>query len=151
MRELSRKAQVYRLRAAERGIDFSLHEPAGGAHDDGKTVTLDADGFERVLDNLFENALRFTPKGGSIVLEGSRDTDGFAVAVRDFGPGIAPEDLPRVFEKFYRGKRQSPTNERSSGLGLYISHLLIEGAGGRISLANLPGGGSEATFVLPLR
>lgn len=149
--ELSRKAGVYRLRAAERGVHFSLHAPERSSADDSKTATLDADSFERVLDNLFENALRFTPKGGNIVLEGAREADELTVAMRDSGPGAAPEDLPRVFEKFYRGEKQPPTSKRSSGLGLYISRLLVEGAGGHISLVNLPKGGCKAKFVLPLR
>lgn len=148
-REIARKAKTYKLLAEERRITFSFETPSRPAGDDG-VVVLDLEAFERVLDNLFENALRFTPEGGGISLETSWDERELEVAVRDTGPGLDPEDLARVFEKGYRGKRDGAHRGDHSGLGLYISRLLVRRNGGRIHLKNLTEGGLEATFSLPL-
>jgi signal transduction histidine kinase len=143
---LHRKSEIYRLRAAERGVSFRLDGGEGPL-----AVLLDPHRFEQVLDNLFENALRFTPEGGEILLRCKRDGDRLSVALRDTGPGVDPSDLPRVFEKFYRGDRDGAGPKGSAGLGLYVSKLLVEAQGGDISIRNHPDGGCEATFRLPWR
>lgn len=146
--ELARKTQTYELLAGERGVTFS-QKTAFPAEGDGETVNLDLEVFERVLDNLFENALRFTPAEGEITVEVFHDGREIEVAVRDSGPGVAPEDLERIFEKGYRGDRNEARGGISSGLGLYISRRLLVQRGGWISLSNRGKGGCEARFTLP--
>ncbi|WP_273844985.1 HAMP domain-containing sensor histidine kinase [Rubrobacter calidifluminis] len=144
-REMERKEREYRLRASEQGIALSLEiygTPPGGE------ICLDLYRLEEVLDNLFENALRFTPPGGDIKVEVAHHEHELEVSVRDTGPGVDPRHLPHVFERFYSA--ESPRGGKSSGLGLYISRMLIERQGGEISLNNHPGGGCEARFTLPI-
>jgi signal transduction histidine kinase len=145
-KKLVQKAEVYALRAAEHGVDFVLRKCA-----DATFVNLDSHRLEQVLDNLFENALRFTPAGGSISLRCDRTGDMLRLTLKDTGPGVDPGILPHVFEKFFRTDRSDSRNKGSSGLGLYIAKLLVEDQGGSISLRNHPDGGCEASFSVPFR
>ena len=78
------------------------------------------------------------------------DPDGVRVAVRDSGPGIAAEDLPRVFDRFWRGEKSRAREKGGSGLGLAIARQWVEAMGGRIGAASRPGEGSEFWFSLPI-
>ena len=122
-------------------------------------VLMDPDRIQRVVYNLVQNALRHTPADGSVVVEvfdrGATEPE-VQVNVRDTGEGIAPDDLPRVFDRFYRGDRArsreaSQTNAGTSGagLGLAIARRLVEVHGGRIWVAQPPEGGSIFSFTLP--
>jgi signal transduction histidine kinase len=106
----------------------------------------------RVLQNLVENALRHTPPGGSIELRAEVEGEAVRVSVRDTGEGISPEDLPHVFERFYRGEK-SRTREGfgdgGSGLGLAIAKSLVEAHGGTIWAESEPGKGTRVTFLIP--
>lgn len=150
--ELECKAAFYRLQAATHDIVFSYSHENWDAPTDGvDLVLLDIHRFEQVLDNLFENALRYTPAGGWISLTCTRRSGMLSVVLRDTGCGIAPLDLPHVFEKFYHGQTQPGEKARkASGLGLYTCKLLIEKQGGSIAIQNHPAGGCEAAFCLPL-
>lgn len=149
-RELIRKAEAYELRAAERGVGFALEASAElGSKDD--EMYIDPHRLEQVLDNLFENALRFTSKEGKITIAALRDAKTLKISVRDTGPGVPAEELSSIFNKSYRGSNngQFPKSGKTLGLGLYISKLLIESQGGEISAHNIPGG-FEVAFCLPL-
>jgi two-component system, OmpR family, lantibiotic biosynthesis sensor histidine kinase NisK/SpaK len=149
---LERKAVIYRLQAATHDIAFSYGHEDGHAlaHWTGP-VLLDLHRLEQVLDNLFENALRSTPAHGQISLTCTQQTDQLLFLLRDTGCGIAPTDLPHVFEKFYHGQaRPGEKARKASGLGLYTCKLLIERHGGTIALQNHPAGGCEVAFCLPL-
>lgn len=147
--ELARKAHLYQLQAAAQEIRFSFsgHHLAA----DGSPVWLDFHRIEQVLDNLFENALRYTPAQGRIDLTCTRDTHTLSFVLRDTGCGIALEDLPHLFEKFYHG-HSSPDEKphKASGLGLYTCKLLVERHGGSIAIQNHPAGGCEVTVYLPV-
>jgi len=145
---LERKAAVYRLQAATHEIAFSAgHALATGTG----PVLLDLHRLEQVLDNLFENALRYTPARGQISLTCTQQPDLLLFLLRDTGCGIAPADLPHVFEKFYHGQaRPGEKAHRATGLGLYTCKLLIERHGGTIALQNHLAGGCEVAFSLPL-
>jgi two-component system, OmpR family, lantibiotic biosynthesis sensor histidine kinase NisK/SpaK len=147
--ELARKARVYTLQAAASDIPFvyRLHNSAA----DPSPVMLDLHRVEQVLDNLFENAMRYTPANGQICLICTRNPRALVFVLRDSGSGIAPEDLPHVWEKFYRGQT-SPEGKSSetTGLGLYTCKLLVERHGGTITLRNQPAGGCEVTIYLPI-
>jgi signal transduction histidine kinase len=144
-----RKAHVYCLQATAQEIAFSsaCHQLSP----DTAPVLLDWHRIEQVLDNLFENALRYTPAQGRISLTCTRDTRALNFVLRDTGCGIAPEDLPHLCEKFYHGSMQPGARpHKASGLGLYVCKLLVERHGGVITIQNHPAGGCEVTVCLPL-
>jgi two-component system, OmpR family, lantibiotic biosynthesis sensor histidine kinase NisK/SpaK len=150
---LERKAAIYRLQAATHDIAFSYcHEDGRAlASNDTGPVMLDLHRLEQVLDNLFENALRYTPAHGQISLTCTQRPDLLHFLVRDTGCGIAPADLPHVFEKFYHGQpRPGEKARKAAGLGLSTCKLLVERHGGTIALRNHPAGGCEVAFSLPL-
>jgi two-component system sensor histidine kinase BaeS len=105
----------------------------------------DEDRLLQVISNLIENALRLTPEGGSVHIEAAPGR----VSVRDTGPGIAPEDLPRAFERFYLHDRYRSERPVGSGLGLAIVQELVQAMHGSVSAAEVPGGGAEFTVLLP--
>ncbi|HPH97696.1 MAG TPA: ATP-binding protein [Anaerolineaceae bacterium] len=109
-------------------------------------VLMDPIRIEQIFNNLLSNALRHTPDDGTISMAVIRDDHGVSVTVHDSGPGISADDLPRVFERFYRGTRE----ESSSGLGLAIARQLALAHGGRLEAANHPQGGAVFTLWLPV-
>lgn len=112
-------------------------------------VPLDADRIERVLANLISNALKYSTPGSPVRVRVERRGDEAVVSVSDEGPGIAPGELARMFERFYR----SPTSQKRAeglGLGLYISRLIVEAHGGRVWAKSELGKGSTFGFSLPL-
>ncbi len=112
-------------------------------------VTMNAGKIGRVLNNLVENALHHTPPGGWVSIRAATTGADVAVTVADSGPGFAEEDLPRVFEQFYRGERARSRATGGAGLGLAIARGIVEGHGGRVWAENGPGGGAVVGFELP--
>jgi two-component system, OmpR family, sensor histidine kinase BaeS len=116
-------------------------------------LQADAGRLEQLLANLISNALRYTPPGGSIRLHIQPEQDGSGRSIarlrlHDSGPGIAPEALPHIFDRFYRADHSRSRAEGGSGLGLAIARQLAQAHGGRLSAENHPGGG--AVFILDL-
>lgn len=118
---------------------------------------MDVDRINQVLNNLISNALRYTPEGGKITLQARRSESSSAeieISVTDTGPGIATEDLPWVFERFYRADRSRARTSGGTGLGLAIVKQLVDAHGGRVwveSPAHLNDGeanGTRITFTL---
>jgi histidine kinase len=110
------------------------------------SVAGDGDRLAQVLTNLISNAIKYTPEGGDIFVQTRAREDGVEVIVRDTGIGVAPEDLPRIFERFYQvDKARGP--ERGTGLGLAIVREIVQSHGGRISVASA-GKGKGTTFTL---
>ena len=107
----------------------------------------DPDRVLQVLGNLLGNALKFTPAGGRVVLRAEPADDGVAFSVTDTGPGIAPEQLARVFDRFWQARA---ARRAGAGLGLAIARGIVEAHGGRIRAESEPGAGSTFTFTLPL-
>ncbi|WP_312490909.1 sensor histidine kinase, partial [Sphingomonas sp.] len=118
----------------------------------GATDMLDATGdFGRslqILINLIGNALRYSPRGGEVMVTAEREGDWALVRVVDQGKGIAPEDQARIFEKF---ERVDPTEPGGNGLGLYIARRLARAMGGDLSVESVPGAGATFTFRLRAR
>jgi signal transduction histidine kinase len=133
-----------RLRPLAGARTFELRAPPE------EVVALaDRDRLSQVLTNLLDNAIKFTPDGGRITIAW-RCTDGeVEISVSDSGPGIAEEDLPRIFERFYKADRARPAHPGGSGLGLAITKHIVEAHGGRIAVASAPGGGTTFTVTLP--
>lgn len=113
-------------------------------------VMLNAAKIGRVLANLVHNALRYTPEGGEVHVTAVRTPQQVQVIVQDSGPGFRPEDLPRVFEKFYRGEEARSRATGGSGLGLAIAHGIIAAHDGEIWAKNNPQGGAVVGFTLPV-
>ena len=141
---LEQTAAAQRPGAGEKGIALRL-EATGELPE----IEVDADRMAQALNNLVDNALRYTPAGGTVTLAAGRVGDGVRIQVRDSGPGIAPEDLPHVFERFYRGDRARRRHEGGSGLGLAIARSIVEAHGGRIRAESPAGGGAVFTIDLP--
>ena len=135
--------QRFSARAADAGLDLSLDYP------DGLPLTrLDAALIERALSNLLDNALRVTPQGGKVLVKVISDAAGVRVEVTDTGPGVAIEDQPRVFERFYQANRHRDLRG-SSGLGLAIVKRVAELHGGQAGLRSQPGKGSTFFIEFP--
>jgi two-component system, sensor histidine kinase and response regulator len=113
------------------------------------SVRADSDHLTQILTNLIGNAIKFTPVGGRVeVHTGTQEPGLVRISVSDTGCGIAPEDLPKVFEKFYRGV-SVPPDARGAGLGLAIAKSLVELHGGRIWVESVQWGGSSFSFTIP--
>ncbi|MEM2002731.1 MAG: ATP-binding protein, partial [Candidatus Methanomethylicaceae archaeon] len=117
--------------------------------DDLPTLAIDPQRIEQVLLNILDNACRYTPPGGTIRLSARTENSAVHVSVRDEGPGIAPEDLLHIFERFYRGDKSRARSSGGTGLGLAIAKALIEAHGGKIWAENAPEGGACVHFTLP--
>ena len=109
-------------------------------------LEADPERIFRVLSNLLGNAIKFTPEGGAVTIRAERRGDDLSIAVADTGPGIAADQLPHVFERYW--KVQS-TSQPGAGLGLYIASGIVEAHGGKL-WAESSAGGATFTFILPL-
>jgi two-component system sensor histidine kinase BaeS len=114
-------------------------------------VEGDAGRLAQVLRNLLSNALRHTPAGGRVAVLVDRQDAWVRLQVADTGSGIAPEDLPHVFDRFYRGDRSRSRAGGGAGLGLAITRQIVTAHGGRIEVASPPGAGTTFTVTLPQR
>lgn len=123
-------------------LHFALHGSAI------PIIALDAERFGQVLTNLLDNAIKFSPVGGTIHLTMEQDDEATTLTIRDEGPGIQPADLPRIFERFYKGDR-ARTRGGGTGLGLAIARHLVEAHGGTLTAANHPTRGAIFTLTLP--
>ncbi|NKB90022.1 MAG: response regulator [Acidobacteria bacterium] len=131
--------------AERRDVQFEVLAP-----EEVLCVFIDPDLFEKVLMNLLSNAFKFTAEGGSVRLSVELSDAEVAVSVRDNGPGIGPDDLPYVFERFYQVESGRKDRNLGSGIGLSLAHELIELHGGRIEVESEPGFGSTFRAVLRL-
>ncbi len=111
-------------------------------------VDADQDRLERIVMNLLTNALKYSPPDTEVVIKAERTDHEAIISVRDYGAGIPPQDLPQIFERFYRAKGTRKAG--GLGLGLYITRMLVEAHGGRIWAESEPGKGSTFYFTLPL-
>jgi signal transduction histidine kinase len=112
-------------------------------------VEMDVQRIGRVLSNLVSNALRHTSTGGQVNIQAYPCAAGVCVEVRDSGEGIQPEDLPHLFERFYRGDKSRNRATGGAGLGLAIARGLVEAHGGSIWVESQPGIGAVFTFTVP--
>jgi signal transduction histidine kinase len=136
-------ANRFAPQAAQKKITFEVQ--AGASLPD---LDIDRARLTQVLDNLVSNALHHTPDGGQVTLSAETRGDAPLLRVMDNGEGIAPADLPHVFERFYRGDQTRSMSESSSGLGLAIAKALVEAHGGKIWVESKAGQGS--TFFVEL-
>jgi signal transduction histidine kinase len=112
-------------------------------------VFMDTQRIGRVLDNLVGNALRHTSAGGWVTVTARRTASGVEVRVRDSGEGIRPEDIPHVFERFYRGEKSRSRLTGGAGLGLAIARGIVEAHGGTMQVESEISRGTTFSFILP--
>jgi signal transduction histidine kinase len=131
--------------ATDRGLAVSSEIPAEPIN-----AFVDADRIKQVFHNLFENAMRYTPEGGSIRVRLSREPGEARIDVTDSGIGIPEADQPYVFERFFRSDRARRAYSGGSGLGLSIARWIVDAHKGKISVTSAVGKGSTFTVTLPL-
>jgi two-component system, OmpR family, phosphate regulon sensor histidine kinase PhoR len=119
--------------------------------DDAPAIVTDTDRLRRVLECLVENAIKYTPAGGEVRLTVRATDAGLTLDVRDNGPGIPAEHLPRIFERFYRVDKARSRELGGTGLGLSIAKHLAEGMGAALSVTSEVGAGSCFTVAVPAR
>jgi two-component system phosphate regulon sensor histidine kinase PhoR len=149
---VERALERIRPQASRKGL--RAHATISGAQ---PPVLMDADRIGQVLLNLLHNAVKFTPEGGEVTVQTNLiDEDAgqsgpwLLVSVCDTGAGIPSQDLPRIFERFYKVDRARTRNAGGTGLGLAIAKHLVEGHGGRIWADSVEGRGSTFSFTLPV-
>ena len=119
---------------------------------DGAMVVLgDAAWLQRLLINLLDNALKFTPAGGAVTVHASQERATARISVRDTGIGMTPDAARHAFERFYRADPARPTTSDGAGLGLSLAHWIVERHRGAITLETALGAGATFTVTLPLR
>lgn len=143
---ITRVAERYQPHS--RGKQIAIHLNVDSAL--GMTIQADQHALDEVLDNLFSNALKFTPSGGQVVVETSTESNNLQIAIQDSGPGFKPDELPRLFGKFSRLSNRPTGGESSHGLGLLIVKRLTEAMGGKIAARNREEGGACFTLRFPL-
>jgi len=136
---------LFSAQAGERNISLHL-----AAEPDLPEVMVDAQRFQQVIGNLIDNALRFTPEGSSIDLTIHRQENNVVLLVADGGPGIPEEELPQIFDRFWRGEKSRARSTGGAGLGLSIARQLIEAQGGKITARNRLPRGFEVQITLPV-
>ena len=136
---------LFEKRARDKGVELKLSAP-----DTGSSLRADRFRLEQVLINLLDNAVKYTDKG-EVELALSREDDKAVIRVRDTGPGIAPEHLPRLFERFYVVDKGRSRQLGGTGLGLSIVKHIVLLHGGEVSVSSTPGTGTTVVVTLPAR
>jgi two-component system phosphate regulon sensor histidine kinase PhoR len=132
-------------RAKEKNISLRLKKA------DLPPINADATSMEQVFANLFSNAINYTPEGGKITVTGNATSDFVTIAVADTGFGIPRDELPLIFERFYRAKNEKTRNIVGTGLGLPIVKSIVEAHNGAIKAESTEGVGSTFSVRLPIR
>jgi signal transduction histidine kinase len=134
----------YDALAERRGVDVELVLPSRPIR-----IRHDPPRIGQVVANLVGNAVKFTPRGGTVRVSVEPTADGARIDVADTGVGIDPGELPHIFDRFYRGSRANEARGAGSGLGLAIVRSIVDIHGGTVSVESGPGGGSRFTVRLP--
>ena len=132
---------LYEDTAEDAGVSLQSNVPTD------LNVPADRDRLRQALANLVDNAIKYTPRGGRVELSAAPDQDTVVIRVADTGPGISEPDLPRIFDRLYRGDQSRAT--RGLGLGLSLVRAYVEAQGGNVSVVNAPGQGSVFEIRLP--
>jgi heavy metal sensor kinase len=133
------------MRPLAEAREVKLHTAA----DDRVEIHGDGARLRQVFYNVLDNAIKYTPPGGTVTVRCGRQERDAIVCVHDTGMGIPPEHLLRVFDRFYRVDRSRSREEGGTGLGLSIARSIVAAHGGRIGLASTPGQGTTCTVILP--
>ncbi len=135
----------FQSRAEDKGLSLRTDIPDGLP-----LVDIDSQRIGQVLHNLIANAVTYTPQGGAVTVSTKKTGNYIEISVTDTGEGIPAEELPNIFERFYRVDRSRSRRTGGSGLGLTIAKRLVEAHGGKITAVSEPGKGSSFTFTIPV-
>lgn len=113
-------------------------------------ISVDEDRIEQVLTNLIDNAIRHTPQDGTVTVSLANEFSYAKISVSDTGVGIPKEDLPYVFERFYKADKARTRSKGGTGLGLAIARNIVEAHGGNIKVESVEKEGTSFTFYLPM-
>jgi two-component system sensor histidine kinase BaeS len=141
---LTQSLNAHAPRAKQKGIKLEL-QPL----EELPEIEVDPDRMAQVFGNLMDNALRYTPPGGRITLSAKRSTGGVELCVKDEGPGIEPEELAHIFDRFYRVDKSRQRDKGGSGLGLAIAKSIVEQHQGQIWAESIPGDGVMFIIQFP--
>ena len=136
--------------ASQRQVRLSAAIDPHPAGQNAYSVLADADRIAQVLDNLLDNAIRYSPPGGKVTVTLTREADQVACRVTDSGPGIPTKHLAFIFERFYRADPARGRGQGGSGLGLSIVRGLVLAHGGHVAASSIEGQGTTLTFWLPV-
>jgi len=143
---LERIASALQMQAVQKHVAFDLELP----NDMPRALEADGTLLYQAVYNLVENAIKYTPENGRVTMCARGGNDHLIFEIEDTGIGIDPEDQPRLFEKFYRGKQREARAQHGSGLGLAIVHSIAERHGGRVWVESKMGRGSTFYLLVPL-
>jgi len=142
---VNRAVVMFQAQAKEQNLEMVTELPA-----ELPVIKGDPDMLAQVLINLLDNAIKFTPAGGRITVKASADEENVRIDVEDTGIGIPPENLPRIFERFYRVEKSRSRELGGIGVGLAIVKHIIRAHGGKTGVESIVGKGSKFTFTLPI-
>jgi signal transduction histidine kinase len=138
----------------EAGLELSLSAEKAGVSlacsvDGDAPMQCDRERIRQIIDNLVNNAVKFTPSGGTVTLSGWRESGAWMISVADNGIGIPESDLENLFKKFFRASNADPKITPGTGLGLTITKAIVEAHRGTISVESIQGTGTTFTVCLP--
>jgi signal transduction histidine kinase len=143
---IERVTSALQLQASQKNITLNIELPKDMPH----AVDADQALLHQAVYNLMENAIKYTPNDRRVVIRTLSQPGYLIFAIEDSGPGISAEDLPHLFEKFYRGKQRETRAQPGSGLGLAIVHSIATNHGGRVWVDSVIGKGSTFYLQIPL-
>jgi signal transduction histidine kinase len=138
----ARAVELYHDVADQKGVAIHAAVPADLVVDGDRTR------LEQVMANLIDNATKYTPSGGRIDVDGKADNGQVLIAVSDTGPGVPADELPRIWDRLFRG--DTSRSERGLGLGLSLVKAIVEAHGGSVTVRSAPGQGATFTVRLPI-
>jgi len=138
---IERALEMFSAEAQEKNISLSFSEK-----NENLSVFVDPQRFEQIVSNLVGNAIRYVPEGGKVWVTADEMADGSRITVNDNGDGLPPEDLPYIFDRFWRKEKSRARLSGGTGLGLAITKQLVEAQGGTIEAKNLPEGGLQVSI-----
>ena len=136
--------EAHKPKSVERRVTVALDFPSAPP-----VVLADQDRLTQVVGNLLSNALRYLPQGGHLIVRVTDQDEGPLVAIVDDGPGVSPDDMSHLFERFWRADHLQRPAASGTGLGLAVSRRIVEAHGGHIWAEPTPGGGLTVAFTLP--
>lgn len=141
---LSKTVEINRVFAAKNNITLALDDQVCAGR-----IPYDTPRIKQVLNNLISNALKFSPEDSTVCVSAVQTEGGITVSVKDSGPGIAADDMPKLFHPYPKIRAKSCRNEPGTGLGLAISKKIVDAHQGRIWVMSEPGKGATFSFYLP--
>jgi signal transduction histidine kinase len=145
LREILKSSEELFIQPAkEKNLIFTVSVPATAL-----SAKFDQANLSLAIQNLIDNAIKYTPSGGTVLVRAVREGNTISIKVSDTGIGITPADQPHLFEKFFRSPGAVRMVANGSGLGLFIAKSIVEGHGGTLTLQPRQGGGTDALITLP--